>query len=585
VLLALLVVLPAAVNPAGAAAFEPLKTSLLRVAAVLVALGWLAHRTSSTARPEPLREPIVRAGLLFAAAAAVSTALSVDPRVSLLGGFDRGMGWLTLVSGVVLLVCGTDLWSHTGRRERAITALLLGAIAPCAYLVVQRMGLDPIPWSTLGAPGSTLGSPTFLAGYLVLLAPLALYRVLAHGTQALSGRWQHIARYVFWLALLLVIGGIVIQSTIRGPLLGLVTGTLAFTVVRGRPGRTALLGATGFLLVTLALAVSATGEAGTRGLVRFLRISAVGDSSVERLVAWRDALGLPMSQPLRFVFGFGPEMQTAALEHAEATVRLTQNAQWDRVHNLILDTWVTGGLLGIVALAMLIAVAVFTVARRRQSPLPAALLGALIGHLVEVSFAFHTVVTGTLFWVILALAASLGVRQSPVSGVRRRKWVIAVGAGIALMPALAAPAIGDAIYGDGQRVQQRGDPRAAALLDETASAWLPWVEEPIRAAGLAWQQVATRQGDATAAAQAEADLIEAARRADWEPTPRLRLLRLYLARDQLEDAEASCQQSLVRGPYRAAVWDACADVSARSGAIPEAQQRRARAETLRQPLP
>jgi hypothetical protein len=559
VLLSLVVGLPAAFNPAGILAFEPEKASLLRVGAVLVAAAWLAWRFRGRPTVDVGRQPLVRAALAFAFVTLISTGLSLQPALSFFGSFDRDMGWLTVAAGAVLMLAGADLWTDSRRRERLVSALVIGALIPSAYVLLQRTGRDPIPWSTLGAPGSTLGSPTFLGGYLVMVAPFALYRVVAGAQAALSGTWRASAVYVVWLAALLIIGAVLVQTTIRGPLLGLVCGTLTFALLLGRPGRVAIFGAFGFVALTLLLASFATGSAGLAAVGRLIRIAGTGDSSVERLVVWRDALTLPLVDPVRALVGFGPETQAAVFERAEATVRLTQNAQWDRAHSLLLDTWLTGGALGVVGLVGLIAVALATTPR--WSPLAAAVLAALVGHLVEASFAFQTVVTGTLFWVVLGLAASLAPRRL-VGATASHGSLAALGIGVslALAPLLAAPAIGDALYGARQYA--------------AASAWLPWVEEPVRASGLAWQRV----GDA---GRAETDLREAARRAPLEPTPAVRLVRFYLLYDRLDDAEAACQRALALGPYRATVWDACADISSRRGTAQEAQARRARAEDLR----
>ncbi|HET6317168.1 MAG TPA: O-antigen ligase family protein [Chloroflexota bacterium] len=578
-LLVTLVTLPALVNPLGAAAFEPLKSSFVRVAAALAGCAWLGYRTRRGDRW------ITRAAIAFVASVTVSTVLSSQPLLSVFGSLSRGMGWLTVLAGLVLMLVGADLWTEPRRRERAVNAMLLGAAVPCAYVVVQRLGRDPINWDALGAPGSTLASPTFLAGYLVILAPLALYRVVDRARQAQSGGWGSSVRYAGWLGLLLVIGGAIAQSTIRGALLGLVAGTLTFALLVGRSSKAALAGALMFLALAVALAVSLTGAAGVLGIARFLRIGGSIDSSSERLTVWRDALTLPLPDGLRALIGFGPEMQAAVLEHGESTVRLTQNQQWDRAHNLVLDTWLTGGLVGIAALLALLVVTVVTLVRKRRELLAAAVLGALVGHLVDVSFAFQTVVSGTLFWVVLGLAASF---RTPSATPRRalNTWLaISLGAMcLALLPLLAAPAIGDAIYGAGRRALQRGDFRTAAALDESAAHWLGWLEEPIRAAGLAWLQVATRRADDNAASNAERDLVEAVRRGAALPTPHVRLLRMYLSRDRLTDAEAACQQALAAGPFRATAWEACADVSSRAGRTDEARERRDRANSLRQPI-
>ena len=559
VALALLVVVPAAFNPAGALAFEPLKASLLRAGAALILAGWLVWRAGDRSTVDVARHPIVRAALAVLAVGALSTVLSVQPSLSFFGTFDRGMGWLTLAAGVVLLVVGADLWTDDRRRERVISALLLGSLAPCAYLFVQRIGRDPINWGALGAPGSTLGSPTLLGGYLVLVAPFGLYRVFARARTVHTGDTRAIVAYAGWLSVLLVIGAVLVQTTIRGPLLGLIAAALAFAALRERPGRWAVLATLGFVALIVLLAAAATGGAGIQSLGRFLRVAASGDSSVERLVVWRDALGLPLGEPLRALVGFGGEAQAIAFERAEATVRLTQNQQWDRAHNLVLDTWLTGGVVGVLALVALLGTVALTLrpAHRERPLLVAAILAAVIGHVVEASFAFETPTSSMVFWVVLGLAASL----SPRPGRAELRFGAPLGLlALLVAPLLVTPAVGDALYGAG--------------FSRAASQWVPWAEEPIRAAGLARARASDFE-------QADADLREAARRAPNLPTPHVRLLRLYLGRDRLDDAETECQAALASGPYRATVWDACGDVSARAGAVDEVKSRRARAEQLR----
>jgi len=582
--LVLLVVLPAAFNPGGVLAFEPLKASLLRCAAVLIGVCWLWSRLGGR-RPsvDVGAHPVVRAGLALIGLALVSTGFSIEPWLSFFGSFDRGMGWLSLAADGVLLVVGADLFADKARRERAINALLLGSVVPCGYMLVQRAGLDPIHWASLGAPGSTFGSPTFLGGYLVFVAPFALYRVVA------CARQGSLRAYAGWLALLLVICSVVLMTTIRGPLLGLVAGVLIFAVLGRvgsgrRIGKVELAAAGGLLLAAVALAVAATGTRGVESLQRFLTIGQAIDSSSQRLTVWQDALRAPSGDTGRIVFGYGAETQSVLFEHAEATIRRTPVELWDRAHNILLDTWLTGGLIGVAALVVVLTLAVKgALSARSAEPgnlLPAAILAALVGHLVEVTFAFDTVVTGAMLWVLLGFAASLTPRSLPKRvPIPAHLAVLATAAGLLLLPALAAPAVADALYG----LARRTDYEAGARLEEQASAWAPWIEELPRAAGLDWQQVANRRADPTAHARAAQDLVAAAARAPLLPTPYVRLARLYLASGELETAEQSCLQAIATGPYRAPAWDVCADISAARGLTDEAGQRRSRADALRWP--
>jgi O-antigen ligase len=579
----LLIVVPAVFDPAGALAFEPVKTSVLRVGAAIAAAAWLARRFSRCDVVDVGAHPVVRAGLAFIGVAAVSSLLSIEPPLSLFGSFDRGMGWLSLAAGGILLLCVADVFADEVRRERLITALLLGAVIPCAYLLLQRIGRDPFVWNALGAPGSSLASPTLLGGYLVVIAPFALYRVIRSARSGSSSM-----TYAGWLALLLIVCTVTLLTTIRGPILGLAIGVGTFGILAGA-GRGlgyARVGAgLGALILALGLAVVAAGGAGTTGLQRFLSIARTGDSSVERLTVWRDALALPLAEPLRAGVGFGPETQQAILERAEATVRLTQNQQWDRAHNLLLDTWLTTGGVGVAVLVWLISAAGASAwqARRKGSLLACAVLGALIGHLVEVSFAFESVTSGMLFWLLMGLAASLTPRGTIRFGFYPHpRWLVgvSVASGLALAPLLLTPAVADRLYGQAGR----SDALSAAGLEDTAASLVPWVEELPRAAALNWQRVANARNDAAARSRVEADLLASAARAAGEPFPQLRLSRWYQLQGDLPRSMAACERALALGPYRATVWDTCAGVSLAEGRTDVAEVRRARAEQLRQPL-
>jgi hypothetical protein len=309
---------------------------------------------------------------------------------------------------------------------------------------------------------------------------------------------------------------------------------------------------------------------------------------MERLIVWRDALSLPLHDVTRALLGFGPETQAAVFENAESTLRLTQNQRWDRAHNFVIDAWLTGGALGVIALLGLVVVCGRgTRAARRQASgesalLCAALAGALVGHVIEVSFAFETPVTLMVLCVILGLVASMTpvrMRSTPT----RARWgpVFASIAIVALVPTFSMPAVADALFGAAQRAARSGDATWALDVEERAAWLVPWVEELPRAAGLLWLQRAAADGDMQAAARAEANLLEAARRAPYDPFPQLRLVHLYLMTNDLNHAEAACQRATEVGPFRAVVWSRCADVSASRGHADEARQRRERAEALR----
>ncbi len=70
------------------------------------------------------------------------------------------------------------------------------------------------------------------------------------------------------------------------------------------------------------------------------------------------------------------------------------------------------------------------------------------------AFAFETVVTGAVFWVLLGLAASLTPRSLRKGSLpfHPRLAMLAAAAGIMLLAAMAAPALADALYGAARRM-------------------------------------------------------------------------------------------------------------------------------------
>ncbi len=626
-LLLLFVALPAVFNPLGSEPVDPIKAGILRCLAALIGAAWVSSRLLGAA---PLTNmgahPVVRAALLLLGVTSLSVVLSINPRLSFFGTYFREMGWLTFAAASVVLLAGADLWSEAARRERAVTAVLIGAALPCAYGVLQQLGRDPIPWGELGGPASSFGSPTFFGGYLVVVAAFALYRVAANAQSvaAADAGYRTTLTYAACLVLLLIIATLITLTTIRGPLVGLVSEVLAFALAASlrlprRMRRLAWMGAGALLGVTLGLSVAVAGGAGVQVLGRFLGSAREGSiypvssflSVSDRLSVWSAALPLPLTEPLRALVGFGPEMQLPVLEHAAGAVLTTptEGGQWDRAHDLLIDTWLTGGALGVIGLLSVLAVVgrgMWRVARQggsREALLAAAVLAGLVGHVVEASFAFETVVTSTLLWVLVALGASLMWRPAaagptphprPTRPHRAAFAGVAMIAAILLLPVLWAPVVADNVFGRATRAERLGAFQTAAQRAEAAAAWAPWFEEMPRTAGLSWQQLGAQrpgQEGELLLARAERQFQEAVRRGPYYPLGNLRLARLYLAwarrspvtrtpAELLGQAEQACALALQDGPYLPRTWQDCAEISRERGQTGEAAARAERARQL-----
>ena len=124
----------------------------------------------------PMGVPILFYVLVFL----LATALSIVPHVSLWGSYQRMQGTYTNLSYVVLFLLIVTTVERRDQLERIISIILLSGLVVSFYGIVQNRGLDPLPWrgDVVQRVASTMGNAIFVAAYLLMVLPLALYRFL-----------------------------------------------------------------------------------------------------------------------------------------------------------------------------------------------------------------------------------------------------------------------------------------------------------------------------------------------------------------------------------------------------------------------
>jgi len=199
-----LTMVPIVFNLYSARHFEPDKAALLRslaliaIAAALVR--WLDALVSREARPAnatppanapplwrrlaslPLAVPV----LLYALVYLLATAVSIVPGISFWGSYQRMQGTLTHLSYIALFVAMVATLRRAEQIERVITLSMAAGCAVAGYGVLQHLGLDPLPWrgDVITRVASTMGNSIFVAAYMIMVVPLALYRLVAEGGAA-----------------------------------------------------------------------------------------------------------------------------------------------------------------------------------------------------------------------------------------------------------------------------------------------------------------------------------------------------------------------------------------------------------------
>jgi tetratricopeptide (TPR) repeat protein/cyclophilin family peptidyl-prolyl cis-trans isomerase len=189
--LAAVIVVPLFFNIYSQRVFEPDKLSILRSIALVMSAAWLVRVAEDSRagreRPEPrvplrqrvFKTPMVLPTLLLVVVYLLSTVLSVDWQVSLMGSYQRLQGTYTTLSYIVIFFLMLDGLRTNRQLNRLIMVPVLVSFPIAMYGLIQHFGLDPLPWGgdVTTRVASNMGNAIFVAAFLILTVPLTLSRL------------------------------------------------------------------------------------------------------------------------------------------------------------------------------------------------------------------------------------------------------------------------------------------------------------------------------------------------------------------------------------------------------------------------
>lgn len=308
--LAAVVSIPLFFNIYTARTFEPDKITALRSIAIIMILAWLVsvleQGVARGLHKDLLKTPLFWPTLLLVGAYLVSTVFSLSPTVSLWGSYQRLQGTYSFLSYVVIFVLMAGHLRTRAQVDRLVTTIIVASIPVSLYGIVQRYGLDPLPWAgdVTRRVAANMGNAIFVASYLIMVVPLTLSRLVKSMTAIITeeeASWGHTvlsAIYIFALAIQLIT---IAFSQSRGPMLGLlgavfVMGLLLILGLRQHhPDRSALAVSEisrGLLFIgALALAGVVTGGIGYLVGVLLQTLLQIFNTPIESLPLLAAALG------------------------------------------------------------------------------------------------------------------------------------------------------------------------------------------------------------------------------------------------------------------------------------------------------
>ncbi len=401
--LAAVVLTPLFFNIYSSRIFEPEKLALLRSLALVILACWLMILIEKGMPGNErlkkglegwktwLRQPLTIPAITLAAITILSTIFSVTPAISLWGSYPRLQGAYTTLSYLIIFAA---LVVHLKRKEQAdrlVGVIILSSLPVSLYGILQRYGLDPIPWGgdVSQRIASNLGNSIFVAAYLIMVFPLTIMRIVDSFEDLLNDEGSQVANfarsvsYIFIGALQVIA---IYFSGSRGPWLGWAASLVVIWLGLSLVWRKRWLTATGVILAVatgtflILLNISGGPLESLRNRPEFGRLGQLLDAESRtgkvRTLIWQGAAELvtphdPLEYPdgrldswnaIRPLIGYGPEAMYVAYNRfypPELALVEKRNASPDRSHNETWDALVTTGLAGLVVYLLLFGLVIY----------------------------------------------------------------------------------------------------------------------------------------------------------------------------------------------------------------------------------
>src|SRR5512135_356486 len=237
-----LILTPLFFNVYSSRVFEPDKITIARSLALVMVgawiIKWLEERGRNPDRSDRVtwRTPLMLPTLLFVGIYVIASLLSVVPRVSIFGSYQRLQGLYSMLSYIVIFWMIVMNLRRREQLDRFVTVVVMTSLPIAFYGLIQHSNKDPLPWGgdVTNRVAANMGNPIFVAAYLIMAFFLTLGRLIESFRVILTEKESRISdilrasAYLFIGALQLIAFSF---ADSRGPLLGWLPGMFIFGLV------------------------------------------------------------------------------------------------------------------------------------------------------------------------------------------------------------------------------------------------------------------------------------------------------------------------------------------------------------------
>lgn len=344
---------------------------------------------------------ILTAIAAFVGIIALADIFGAYPAKSIWSNFERMEGLVTLVHLLLYFIVAGTVLSTEKLWTRFFNTSVVASVIMALYGLLQIAGVFIINQGGVRLDGR-LGNATYLAIYMV-------FHIFITAMLLLKWRGKNLIRYIYATAILLQLITLYFTAT-RGAILGLFVGVFVSTLLialfgkeypRLRKTSAALL--IGLVLVVIGfVAVKDTAFIKSNSVLSRLSTISLEEGST-RFTIWGMALQGVKERP---ILGWGQGNFNIVFNKYYDPSLYGQEQWFDRVHNIVFDWLIAGGILGFLAYISIFLALLYHLWIRRTASLSildrSLLTGLMAAYIFHNLFVFDNIVSYILFFTILA---------------------------------------------------------------------------------------------------------------------------------------------------------------------------------------
>jgi len=349
------------------------------------------------------KNPLFISIFAFILSVLLSTIFAVDKYRAFWGDIERSEGFIGIFCGAIIFVFALIVWEKRGwlnffKLSLFTSIVLLGKEFIQLFGGIQR-------------PGSLLGNPTFLAGYLLFSIFCSIILFKEKGNKI----WKYFSAATLILSFL----GIFITQT-RGTILGLFIGivfSLIFCIVKRNDidykmvnlRKVSKIILCSVFVIFFLFIFTKNNDIWQKipGISRFTQINSSDTSTQVRLLTSK--IGLEAINPVnnglgKLVLGWGQDNYTlASAKYFNPRLFNYEMSSYDRSHNKIIDVLVMNGVLGLISYLLIYFFFFFYVLKKKSFSFASlALIFFGCAYFTHLLFIFDQVTTYISFFIILS---------------------------------------------------------------------------------------------------------------------------------------------------------------------------------------